>query len=190
MRVLSKREERRILRNVLRKMKFMESGSSRIVVPFGKDKIVKVALQEQSLEQNKNEIEIYKEYAEILPLGKIYAYGERVILMERLYDPFYFYNEGTCQTINEDYNLEDYYFEFEDHLVETVENIVEYFQDIQGYTGDNWQLGVDKNGNFKSYDYGYTTRKSFGEQVGSISSISIKNLENKIQTNIKKLSSW
>lgn len=187
--VLSKREERRILRNVLRKINFMESGSSRIVVPFGKDKIVKVALQKEALEQNKNEIEIYKEYAEILPLGKIYAYGERVILMERLYDPYCFYNEGTYETINEDYYLEDYYFEFDNYLVETIENIIEYFQEIQGDTGDNWQLGVDKNGNFKSYDYGYTTCKSFHEQVGSISSISIKDLKNKIQKNIKKLSS-
>ena len=43
MKKLTNRQERRIMATVMKNIKMFGNGSSRVVVPFGKDKVVKIA---------------------------------------------------------------------------------------------------------------------------------------------------
>lgn len=178
MKKLTNRQERRIMATVMKNIKMFGNGSSRVVVPFGKDKVVKIALCESGKNQNQNEIYLFKNHSNELSLAKIFSYSENIIIMERLYDTFEYFENNEFSFINSDSEFEYYYHEYGERVELQVDSIVEALEYHWGHTDDNWQLGVDKKGNIKSYDYGFDTNGQ--NQVGYLRAYGDKGIVNKV----------
>ena len=178
MKKLTDRQERRIMATVMKNIKMFGNGSSRVVVPFGKDKVVKIALCERGKNQNNNEIYLFENHSNELNLATIFAYSENIIIMERLYDTFEYFENNEFSFINSDSEFEYYYHEYGERVELQVDSIVEGLECHWGHTDDNWQLGVDKKGNIKSYDYGFDTNGT--NQVGYLRSYNNKGIKQKV----------
>lgn len=178
MKKLTNRQERRIMATVMKNIKMFGNGSSRVVVPFGKDKVVKIALCESGKKQNNNEINLFSGYGTELSLATIYAYSENLIIMERLYDIFEYFENNEFSFINSDNEFDYCYHEYGERVELQVDNIIEGLEYHWGDTDDNWQLGVDKNGNIKSYDYGFDANEK--GQVGYLRTYSDKEIKEKV----------
>lgn len=161
MRKLTLREEKRVLNSVLRKVaKGYETGSSRLVVDFGIDKVVKVAFNDNGLKQNLLEIDTFLTAERQDYLATIYAYGSNVIIMERVE------TIGELECISAFYELEE--LAENDSYFEKCLEIAEYLNDINGFTEDNMQIGIGVNGDFKAYDYGFKAEIGARNQMGNM----------------------
>ena len=178
MKKLTSRQERRIMATVMKNIKMFGNGSSRVVVPFGKDKVVKIALCQSGKNQNNNEIYLFKNHSNELSLAKIFSYSENIIIMERLYDTFEYFENNKFSFINSDNEFEYYYHEYGERVELQVDSTIEMLECHWGETTDNWQLGVDKKGNVKSYDYGFDTNGI--NQVGYLRDYNNKDIKQKV----------
>lgn len=175
MKKLTNRQERRIMATVMKNIKMFGNGSSRVVVPFGKDKVVKIALCESGKNQNYNEIYLFENHSNELSLAKIFSYSENIIIMERLYDTFEYFENNKFNLIDSYNEFESYYHEYGERVELQVDSIVEGLGYHWGDTHDNWQLGVDKKGNIKSYDYGFDSNGA--GQIGDLRECSNKEIK-------------
>lgn len=178
MKKLTDRQERRIMATVMKNIKMFGNGSSRVVVPFGKNKIVKIALCESGKNQNNNEIYLFENHSNELSLATIFAYSENIIIMERLYDTFEYFENNEFSFINSYNEFECCYHEYGERVELQVNDTIEGLEYYWGETDDNWQLGVDKNGNIKSYDYGFVANGT--GQVGHLRSYNDKEIKQKV----------
>jgi len=144
--------------------------------------VIKVNIGSAGCEQSYQEREIFSEaydnYDDNI-LATIYAYGDVVQIMEKLqpcnflesvFDECYgsdesgyfkriaFYEQlHRCMKYSS-FLKELEPFEREDRLTVLAEKMFDYLQAICQYTGpcgDNYQVGLDAEGNIKSYDYGF-----------------------------------
>ena len=178
MKKLTSRQERRIMATVMKNIKMFGNGSSRVVVPFGKNKVVKIAVCESGKNQNYNEIYLFKNHSSELSLATIFAYSENIIIMERLYDVFEYFENNEFSFINSDNEFDYCYHEYGERVELQVDSTIEMLEYYWGETDDNWQLGVDKKGNVKSYDYGFDTNGA--GQVGYLRDYSNKAIKQKV----------
>lgn len=188
MQKLNNKQIRRILRGAIKKIgvKEIATGSSRLVLPFGKDKVVKIALCSAGILQNKHEIELFETYENATDyLATIYAYSEHIIIMERLYDPTSLLN-GYMDMPDRDFDENIETLNYEDS--EVVDTIIDELSAIYGYTDDNYQMAYNKDYMVKMYDYGFNTKKDMKLQIGEMSSYSQTDMKNEINNIIRDLS--
>jgi hypothetical protein len=188
MKKLNNKQIRRILRGTIKKIGVKETstGSSRLVIPFGKDKVVKIALCSAGILQNKNEIELFETYENATDyLATIYAYSDHIIIMERLYDPISLSNG---YEIMPDRDFDESIEELNYENSEVVDTIIDELSAIYGYTSDNYQMAYNKDYMVKMYDYGFNTKKDIQLQIGEMSSYSYKYIKDKINNIIRDLS--
>ncbi len=165
---LSKQEELNIL-YALNPDDFFGEGSSRKVFKFN-DKLVKLAIDEGGILQNKNELYVAQNHPELV--ANIYAYGDLILVVE----PLDFYNlyewqpfiEAVCDCGYDRVEFNDAWNDFIDsHIVDKKQSpnqsrcriAFELFMkanDVLGASGDNYQMGWSKIDNcFKLYDAGF-----------------------------------
>ncbi len=144
--------------------------------------VIKVNIGSAGCEQSYQEREIFSEAYENYDdniLATIYAYGDVIQIMEKLqpcsflesvFDGCYDYDESRYFRKIVFYEKVHQYMKYtsflkeleplerENRLVALAERMFDYLQVICQYTGtcgDNYQVGLDMNGNIKSYDYGF-----------------------------------
>lgn len=189
---LSKQEELDIL-HALNPANQCGEGSSRKVFEFN-DKLVKIAIDEGGILQNKNEIYVAQNYPELV--ANIYAYGDLILVVEPLsfhnayeWEPFI---EEICDYGYEEDEFYDAWDEFMDcHSDDEKEpnqsrcriafELLMKANEVLGATCDNYQMGWSEIDNcFKLYDAGFFCNEDIkvasngssyinSNQVGSIS---------------------
>ena len=98
--------------------------------------------------------------------------------MERLYDTFEYFENNKFNLIDSYNEFESYYHEYGERVELQVDSIIEGLEYHWGNTDDNWQLGVDKKGNIKSYDYGFDSNGT--GQVGYLRTYDNKEIKEKV----------
>lgn len=152
-----------ILHNEDEKVKRIGCGSSRIVFSFNKyeflDKlremgfsaktssvmVIKVAIGKGGIRQMNLEVSNFLDYGDEYPLGKIYAYGRYIEIMEKI---------ETCPR----------YIACGQARHEEYWDVVSKLECINGETADNDQVGENEDGFFVAYDYGFTNE---GKEEGT-----------------------
>lgn len=152
---LSNLQERKLLK-LLKNAELIGNGSSRIVFidPRNSNRIVKVAIGANSFRQNKLERKLWNS-TEDKRLARIYEYGRFVIVMERM-----------VQTFDEDSLYEEFYGCDDDVMYDAGMEVVGWLQDLLGETSDNYQIGLNEDGDFKAYDYGFDPEHPSYTQCG------------------------
>ncbi len=147
---LSNVQERKLLSRLMN-CKPLSRGSSRVVFvdPRDSHRVVKVAVGATSLCQNKVEVQLWKDYGDENRLARIYEYGVFCIVMERMQECY-----------DDDYCMED------DKNYELFRDFAYWLAKIVGDTSDNYQIGLNFNGEFKIYDYGFLPDISAEFQCG------------------------
>jgi len=142
----------------------IDYGSSRVVFSLPGNAVVKVASSIEGQRQNEFEVNNF-ENLDTTYLAKIYAYGPSIVIMEKI-DPVYINEEVMCE--------DDYDGESEDQPIEAYDA---YFwaNDNIGETLDNAQIGINADGKYVLYDYGFQSDSDI-EQVGSSGDI-LENLD-------------
>ena len=187
---LTKKEEQELIDKYIIDEGFIDNGSSRAVFKGPTGEVVKIALDDQGRVQNKNEIDFYMNHKETGYFANISAYGEFVVIMEELslhsiglYEEFYqYYEDYNSSELLEDF-FEDFYYEYiiEEELDDRREELEWEYKKMYGMlefmegslsneTADNAQIGKDREGNLKWYDYGFDTKYKVGSQVGNVGS--------------------
>lgn len=134
---------------------FIGNGGGRLVFehPFYEDRVVKVAMGEGGVNQNKLEIRTYLDYAGCYDIfANIFGFEDLVLEMEKVapYD---------IDNLDEEDEYEDY---------EAAWDTKYLLDDILGETADNQQLGKNEDGKWVAYDYGYTPEFETSTQVSDI----------------------
>ena len=187
---LTKKEEQAIIDKYIIDEGFIDNGSSRAVFKGPAGEVLKIAMDNEGRVQNRNEIDFYMNHKNTGYFANISAYGEFVIIMEELsvhniglYEDFYrYYEDYYSSELLEDF-FENFSYEYiiEEELDDRREEIEwEYkgiyrmFEFMEGVlsneTADNAQIGKDREGNLKWYDYGFDTKYKVGSQVGDVGS--------------------
>ena len=187
---LTKKEEQALIDEYITDEGFINNGSSRAVFKGPAGEVVKIAMDDQGRVQNRNEIDFYMNHKDRGYFANISAYGEFVVIMEELfvhsiglYENFYEYYEiHDSSELFEDF-FEDFSYEYiiEDELVldrerfeweyRRVYDMLEFMEgSLSNSTQDNTQIGEDREGNLKWYDYGFDTKYKVGSQVGDVGS--------------------
>lgn len=184
MKVLTIGEEIRVL-NSLRHLDAMDCGSSRMVFRCSqeiadflklnpnKTYVVKLAAGHGGFIQNKHEIETYTntDYDDFY-FAEIAAFGHFINIMEEVQvDDYRDFAEGIYWDTDVEEYVEEYCdYEWEDadeddkaRLVK-VATTIRYLADIYGCTSDNGQLGLNSEGNYVAYDYGFVAAQGCDEQ--------------------------
>lgn len=167
-------EEINILKEIIdNAYEYVGHGSSRAVYLYG-DQIVKIALDEGGINQNKREVELFEEHGGE-HLAEIYAVGKYIIVMEYIEemredaewlmyrDDFkYIYfkrNNKVC------FIKRPVFLNKSDKKILAACNFLTY---VNGNSSDSCQVGLSDSGAIKAFDYGYLV----GEGDSSIGSIS------------------
>lgn len=187
---LTKKEEQAIIDKYIIDGGFIDNGSSRAVFKGSAGEVVKIAMDDEGRVQNRNEINFYIKHKDTGYFANISAYGEFVVIMEELsvhsiglYQNFYEYYENyDSSELLEDF-FENFFYEYiiDDGLDDEREEmewqykrVYDMFEFMEGIlsnsTADNSQIGEDREGNLKWYDYGFDTKYKVGSQVGDVSS--------------------
>lgn len=188
-RKLTKSEEQEIIDKYIKNENYIDAGSSRAVFHGEEGQVIKVALDEGGRTQNKHELEFYAEHGDNGYFGKIYAYGEFVIVMEYvdvtedqcLIDYFWRYFEDSDQSSEledwfyDEYTSLDWYSNEDQKERERIQYLYDeiyqifYFLGVElgNWTSDNAQIGLTGDG-WKLYDYGYNVSSPRRTQIGSI----------------------
>ena len=145
------------------------------------DSVIKVSIGRGGCNQSKFEREAYETATptQVSALANIYAYGAAIQIMEKLNCDLtgFFENLFECTGVNGDgtgyyevcvadrqdivsgylrwYKDDDLSQEYLDDLAVEFDIYLQKIFYVTGATGDNSQVGLDKNGNIKCYDYGY-----------------------------------
>lgn len=174
---LNKQEEKAIIGEIINKelLAFKSAllgyGTSRAVFSYGKDKVVKIALDEGGITQNRNELNFVRTFGDEY-VASIFAYSDNILIAEKLVavydgndieDAYWYYNDYG-ESDNSDGG-------FSGRELADIVDTVDFINNAIDYTTDNYQLGEDKHGKFKAYDYGYLSGMEFNSQVGSMNVI-------------------
>lgn len=145
------------------------------------DSVIKISIGRGGCNQSKFEREAYETATptQVSALADIYAYGAAIQIMEKLDCDLtgFFENLFECIGVNDDRTaydnirtacrhqiVEEYLDwhkedglsqEYLDDLAVEFDIYLQKITYITGTTGDNSQVGLDKNGNIKCYDYGF-----------------------------------
>jgi len=104
---LSRTEEVAILREVAENGMYIDRGSSRAVFTYGKDKVVKIAADNQGCRQNRIEASFYERHPHAC--AEVYAIGSHIIICEKvLIDEVEEDLDTMSRIINLAWNGEDY----------------------------------------------------------------------------------
>lgn len=147
---LSNTQERALLQRILKRGTLIGSGSSRLVFldPQNPQWIVKIAVGNCSLRQNKNEVALWQQYGDEGYLARIKEYGNFCVVMERL----------------------PYIIEYGDYssyaAKQKIRHAYRWLESTVGYTVDNQQLGRTHDGRWVAYDYGFDPAESSWYQCG------------------------
>lgn len=149
---------------------------AQIKIPF--DFVIKIALGEGGYNQSQREITSYEKYGDNYPLGEIYAYGavlEFMVRVEPIDGMYRVYDDYDCERLfnmiyhgdDDDWSREDYYHDDEDKTKirehEFIWSAICSLEDLFGVTGDNGQVGLDPDGHYVAYDYGFDVDSSTSE---------------------------
>ena len=149
---------------------------AQIKIPF--DFVIKIALGEGGYNQSQREITSYEKYGDNYPLGEIYAYGavlEFMVRVEPVEEEYRNYDSYDCEQLfnmiyhgdDDDWSREDYYRDDEDKTKirkhEFIWSAICSLEDLFGVTGDNGQVGLDPDGHYVAYDYGFDVDSSTSE---------------------------
>ena len=170
---LTTHQEKIIIDKLLkRKAEFLNYGSSRVVFPWTDDKIVKIALTEEGIKQNKNELRVFTDCEEDDILSNIYAYGKIVLVCEK------------CD-LEVDADFEDYlelldnlYNEGKTEVSAKVQKAVDYLNNHYGNTDDNYQIGYNRKGFLVCLDYGFNPQSE--DEVGDMVDICSSNTSHRV----------
>ena len=157
-------EEEKIILNSITKEDFIACGSSRAVYRLNDNYVVKVAMAQGGVNQNKIEVDFYDRFGDYGYFAHLYAYGTMINVMEAL-DDCAFYDEddwGFYESDDADASESDSYFSMLD--------IASAVASLTGYDGaDNGQIGYS---NIRDahvlYDYGYSDDYDRDEIVDSV----------------------
>lgn len=145
------------------------------------DSVIKISIGCGGCNQSKFEREAYETATptQVSALADIYAYGAAIQIMEKLDCNLFnfFENLFECTGVNDDgtaydnirtacrhqmveeyldwYKDDDLSQEYLDDLAIEFDIYLQKIFYVTGSTGDNVQVGLDKNGNIKCYDYGF-----------------------------------
>lgn len=145
------------------------------------DSVIKISIGRGGCNQSKFEREAYETATptQVSVLADIYAYGSAIQIMEKLDCDLtnFFENLFECTQVNDDrtgyyevciadrqdivsgylrWHKEDGLSqEYLDDLAVEFDIYLQKIVYVTGTTGDNSQVGLDKNGNIKCYDYGF-----------------------------------
>lgn len=145
------------------------------------DSVIKISIGRGGCNQSKFEREAYETATptQVSALADIYAYGAAIQIMEKLDCNLFnfFENLFECTGVNDDgtaydnirtacrhqmveeyldwYKDDDLSQEYLDDLAIEFDIYLQKIFYVTGSTGDNVQVGLDKNGNIKCYDYGF-----------------------------------
>lgn len=178
MKKLTKQEEKAIIGNIIEKellafkSLLLGYGTSRAVFNYGKDKVVKIALDEGGITQNKNEVNFVENFGDEC-VASIFGYSDNILIAEKLitYDLNHI-EDAYCYFVNDGIFDEDYSDGgFSNRELEDLVDTVDFLNSAIDYTADNYQLGQDGYGKFKAYDYGYVSKMGFNSQVGEVDRI-------------------
>ena len=151
MRKLTLKEELSILEKVKKNEKgFIGAGSSRAVYSLNSTSVLKVAIDREGRTQNKREIQCFYEYGGHF-LAKIFAYGTSVVLMEKV-DPLELEDDEDVDFLVEEGIINE-------EQADACNELYEFLSQMNGYTIDNLQYGLNKDGWPLAYDYGYECGK-------------------------------
>jgi hypothetical protein len=122
-------------------------GTSRVVFPYTKGKVIKLALTEEGILQNEAEYNCFCE-SEDNNVARIYAIGKLCLIVERV-EPLDF--DGG--------SFDDYYATLPDGAVkDALDKTIDFLDKHFGPTEDNYQFGTNSNGYIVAYDYGFDSR--------------------------------
>jgi hypothetical protein len=158
MKRLSYAEEVSILKGLLEDdVEAIGCGSSRLVFPYGKDKVIKLAVTEEGIAQNQTEIDCFEDAPENT-VAEIFSYGYLIIVAERLTDILNDNDEMDYSDIEEYIrnNCEDK--EQADGFVNAFEKALDFLDSRFDETDDNLQIGKNSKGFYVAYDYGFSRR--------------------------------
>lgn len=167
--LLSQQEEREIIESIYKNhLAYIGNGASRLVFEASQEiydkycdghaAVIKVAVGQGGIIQNRHECDAYLEYGHLGYFATIYAYGQLVEIMEQV-DTFEcrdFLDFGDEE--EEDfatYLIDDCGYRIEADDAYEFLRVAYALCDIFGYTGDNGQLGFTENGAIVAYDYGF-----------------------------------
>lgn len=165
--LLSSEQEKALLRMLVEKYTADANGASRIVflvdssdiqgcgidVDINRDYVIKVAIGLAGINQNGVESNAYRYYGETYALAEVPYIGHYIEIMEAVevwdlrgtfddnYDYFY-------EIMHENYD-------FDEDRVREFYDVVLSMEDINGYTSDNAQVGINKEGRVVAFDYGF-----------------------------------
>lgn len=149
---------------------------AQVKIPF--DFVIKIALGEGGYNQSQREITSYEKHGDSYPLGEIYAYGavlEFMVRVEPVDEMYRNYDGYDCEQLfnviyhsdDDNWSQEDYYRDDEDKAKirehEFIWSAMCSLEDLFGVTGDNGQVGIDSNGHYVAYDYGFDAGSSESE---------------------------
>lgn len=141
---LNTTQEIRIVQKILQTDSFIDAGSSRAVFSLSKTKVVKIAIDKEGIQQNLNEIKTFDVFGDD-KLARIYAYGEYIIVMERVEHGF---DSEDLEYCDEDYDLTE-------DDIEEIYKIAGFLDSKIGETIDNQQIGFSvERQKWVCYDYG------------------------------------
>lgn len=173
-RKLTIKQEENIINKLLRDgVAHIGYGSSRVVFPYGKDKVIKIALTREGFNQNKAELNTYTNCDRENTLADVFCYGNIMLISEKC--------ELVVDADSGEYEnyLSDLYDNGENDVAQTLEETISYLEENLGVTDDNFQLGRNRKGFIVSLDYGFVP-DSEDEQVGNMDEITFSNSDKEI----------
>ena len=142
------------------------------------DFVIKIALGGGGYNQSQREITSYEKHGENYPLGEVYACGavlEFMARVEPVEEEYRNYDSYDCERLfnmiyhgdDNNWSQENYYRDDEDKAKirehEFIWSAICSLEDLFGVTGDNGQVGIDSNGHYVAYDYGFDAGSSESE---------------------------
>ena len=170
---LTTHQEKVIIDKLLkRKAEFLNYGSSRVVFPWTDDKIVKIALTEEGIKQNKNELRVFTDCEEDDILSNIFAYGKIVLICEKCD------LEVDADSDVFDEVMQDLYDNGKNEIADKAQKAVDYLNNHYGHTDDNYQVGYNRKGYLVCLDYGFDPTSD--DEAGDLVDICSSNTSHKI----------
>jgi hypothetical protein len=170
---LTTHQEKIIIDKLLkRKAEFLNYGSSRVVFPWTDDKIVKIALTEEGIKQNKNELRVFTNCEEDDILSNIYAYGKIVLVCEKC--------DLEVDADHEQFNdlIQNLYNDGKNEIANKAQSAVDYLNSHYGFTDDNYQVGYNRKGFLVCLDYGFDPETE--DEAGDLVDICSSNTSHKV----------
>lgn len=163
---ITRKDEAHLLKMIFFDGEFIGRGSSRAVFRIAEGIVAKVCIDDGGRKQNQLEIQAFEDLAGV-GLAKIYMYSRSIVVMEEVIalDTECITNllEFDYPDSEEDEDLQALGLSLEgyDELTALIEHLQEYF----GHTADNYQVGLNKDGEIVAYDYGFSAEEDRWSQI-------------------------